>query len=398
MKKVAYGLLVAWALAAGCGGGGKTDGDVDQETEDGAGEDADAVQDPDADPDGGDPDAAEDPGEGGEDPAGDDAAEEEPLDDHDDDGDGFSEAEGDCDDGLDSVFPGARETCGDGVDQDCFGGDLPCFSDPVQTGQIVEARLNECSGIGWGRSQPILWANNDSGDSARFFGFLGDGTFVAVVNLQGADATDWEDMGTAPGPDGGRLLFFADIGDNGASRDHVTVYRLPEPAIDLGSAPVEIDVTDWERYHFQYADGAHNAETFFVDPATLDHYILTKAGSGFSQLFVAASPAADSTTTMTEVASLTFGAGELAGSPETTSGDISEDGNRILVRTYSRVFLFLRYPWGSVADALLGEVYQVPQPAEPQGEAVAFAPDALIYTTVSEGTSPSIYTMSAVVP
>ena len=45
----------------------------------------------------------------------------------DDDLDGFC-VEDDCDDGDPSVWPGAPETCGDGVDQDCSGADLPCPS------------------------------------------------------------------------------------------------------------------------------------------------------------------------------------------------------------------------------------------------------------------------------
>jgi len=41
------------------------------------------------------------------------------------DGDGV-EAPADCDDTDPWVYPGAPELCDDGVDQDCFGGDLPC--------------------------------------------------------------------------------------------------------------------------------------------------------------------------------------------------------------------------------------------------------------------------------
>lgn len=41
------------------------------------------------------------------------------------DGDGYA-AGADCDDGDASRHPGAFEICGDGVDQDCDGGDLPC--------------------------------------------------------------------------------------------------------------------------------------------------------------------------------------------------------------------------------------------------------------------------------
>jgi hypothetical protein len=41
------------------------------------------------------------------------------------DGDGYR-ADEDCDDGDGSRHPGATETCGDGVDQDCDGADLAC--------------------------------------------------------------------------------------------------------------------------------------------------------------------------------------------------------------------------------------------------------------------------------
>jgi hypothetical protein len=43
--------------------------------------------------------------------------------DSDEDGSG---ALADCNDDDPTIFPGAEEVCGDGVDQDCSGQDLPC--------------------------------------------------------------------------------------------------------------------------------------------------------------------------------------------------------------------------------------------------------------------------------
>ena len=48
------------------------------------------------------------------------------INEQDDDGDGYSEVEGDCDDSDPGVHPGAEEICGDNIDQDCSGYDLSC--------------------------------------------------------------------------------------------------------------------------------------------------------------------------------------------------------------------------------------------------------------------------------
>ena len=46
--------------------------------------------------------------------------------DFDNDGDGFTENQGDCNDDNTNINPGAEEICGDGIDQDCNSVDLDC--------------------------------------------------------------------------------------------------------------------------------------------------------------------------------------------------------------------------------------------------------------------------------
>ena len=48
----------------------------------------------------------------------------------DNDGDGYTENQGDCQDWNERINPGAEEICGDGIDQDCDGSDLACAPDP----------------------------------------------------------------------------------------------------------------------------------------------------------------------------------------------------------------------------------------------------------------------------
>ena len=48
------------------------------------------------------------------------------LKDDDYDKDGFSNAQGDCNDKDSSIYPGATEQCNDGIDQNCDGADATC--------------------------------------------------------------------------------------------------------------------------------------------------------------------------------------------------------------------------------------------------------------------------------
>ncbi len=68
------------------------------------------------------------------------------------DGDGFSVSQGDCDDTGAGIYPGAPESCGDGIDQDCSGSDLLCVSD------ISEYELNLFQLINDYRFQQLLAA------------------------------------------------------------------------------------------------------------------------------------------------------------------------------------------------------------------------------------------------
>jgi hypothetical protein len=69
----------------------------------------------------------------GEDLACEDEPDENP-DDVDDDGDGFTENQNDCNDNNPAIHPGAEDICDNGVDEDCDGEDLACEDDSSDGG------------------------------------------------------------------------------------------------------------------------------------------------------------------------------------------------------------------------------------------------------------------------
>jgi len=74
-------------------------------------------------------------------------------DDIDDDGDGYTENQGDCNDNDASIYPGAEDICGDGIDQDCNGSDVEC---PPEDGddERTKYKLTVINGEGDGRYLP----------------------------------------------------------------------------------------------------------------------------------------------------------------------------------------------------------------------------------------------------
>ena len=112
----------------------------------------------------------------------------------DDDDDGLSENEGDCDDGNDAIGPGAADAAGDGIDQDCDGidGNLVLaeilVSPATSTVLVNQAVSLTATGIFEdGTSQNLTgvvgWTNGPSFSSATA------GTFTATASRDGINGS-----------------------------------------------------------------------------------------------------------------------------------------------------------------------------------------------------------------
>ena len=271
---------------------------------------------------------------------------------------------------------------------------------------VASGDLIELSGLASSRvNDGVVWAHNDSGDTARVFAVGAHGEALATYTLAGADASDWEDI--AVGPSASRdasELYVGDFGDNARARSDVVVYRLREPKVTGGAAPIVVTLTGVERLTLRYPDGPHDAETLMIDPVNGDLIIVTKDTAGSEVFRVAGTLDANATATLELVGRIDFGslkrrtpfpddAPVLArvGGAFATGGDISASGDLIAIRTYSAVWLWSRSPGQSIGEALAGAPCEAATAAEKQGEAIAFDADGRGYVTSSEGEHPPLH-------
>ncbi len=271
----------------------------------------------------------------------------------------------------------------------------------VQVG--TASGLTEVSGIAVSRSLPgTIWAHQDSGDSARFYGMSTSGAIHSTVTLSGRTAVDWEDMAIGPNPSGGNYIYIGDIGDNGANRNSgVDIIRLSEPTstgnATLTSAQFQVKRVTYPGIPFLREE---DAESLFVDPLNSDLYIIQKLGQGNLFRMSANQWNVSGTYSLQSQGSINTEANY-----RPTAADISPDGKHILVRNSSnngtKAFLFLRdiTTNQSIQSAMQSTPLQITLQSEPQGESIAWAPDGSGFYSISEGSNrPVYYYSSSAVP
>jgi len=202
---------------------------------------------------------------------------------------------------------------------------------------------------------------NDSGDEARVFAVdPATGDTVGVTRWQ-AEATDIEAL--APGGDG--TVWVGDIGDNTASRDTVTVTRVP-----VGRGDQTVDAT---TYELRYPDGAADAEALLAHPTTGRLHVVTKGVFGASVYAAPTDLSDDSVNRLRPV-------GEAM--PIVTDGAFLPDGEHVVLRDYGRAVVY-DFPSFEAVD-------EVTLPAQQQGEGLAASGDTRVLVS-SEGQRSPVY-------
>jgi hypothetical protein len=194
------------------------------------------------------------------------------------------------------------------------------------------------------------------------------------------------------------VLWFGDIGDNYMTRSEAVVHRVPEPPAPRRAATaVGLPST---AFRLVYEDGAQDAETLLADPRTGRLLVVTKTYIGRAGVY-AAPEQLDATTTnvLTRVGDVLLTPTGTEGGPvgpfgqlATTGGDVSRDGTRIVVRTYTDVYEW-DVPEGDLLRALTltAPSRRTAPPSTAQGEAVGYAADGRTLWLTSEGQAAPVH-------
>ena len=259
------------------------------------------------------------------------------------------------------------------------------FGPPRDMGEVTHEQLAEVSGLVASRKNPnALWVHNDSGNDPELYLISTQGKLLGVYPLAKAENYDWEDISIGPGPEADETyLYVGDIGDNNHMYDARFVYRFPEPVYRDTTAVVTDTIANYVRLSYFYRDGAVNVETLLLDPTTQDLYVLTKEATQVQIYQFRFPESLPFRQEAKSVAALPFEGINLI--DQLVAGDISPDGDEVLLKTYEHVLYWSRKDTTlSIPELLQLPPDTLPYWAEPQGEAIGFAADGSGYYTLSE--------------
>ncbi len=253
----------------------------------------------------------------------------------------------------------------------------------VEVGTTPEA-LPELSGLAASRRHPdVFWAHNDSGSALELFAISGAGEVLARLSLSGVSAPDIEDVAVGPCDAGGldACIYLADTGDNLRSRGSVQLLRLLEPKVlQDGNVPVE-------ALAFQYPEGPRDAEALVVDARGVA-WVITKSAASLGEVYRLDGLQPGGSGAATKVGEIHA---PFQRDRATTAADLHPDGERLLLRTYARVWELRRAGATGMEELISVEPTEVPSAPQIQGEAIAFSSDGGDYLLGSEGAGAALF-------
>jgi hypothetical protein len=175
----------------------------------------------------------------------------------------------------------------------------PLIVDKItRTGNLENPRLSEVSGMVASRNSPgVLYAINDSGDSATLYAFSEKGQHIAQWLIK-ARNKDWEDLDSIE-LNNQNYILIGDTGDNLKINRKGTFYLIAEP---LPARLPDESLAPYMTIDFVYEDGPRNVEAFAVHGTTI--YLISKEplssrGATASRLYALEIPLVQPSNTLT---------------------------------------------------------------------------------------------------
>ncbi|QEM11557.1 hypothetical protein [Mucilaginibacter rubeus] len=263
------------------------------------------------------------------------------------------------------------------------------------TGTLNNKEMDETSGIAASSINPdTYYVHNDSGDTSRFFAISSGGKLKSTIYFKGDSihqlgVQDCEDIDVGPGPEKGKsYVYIGDIGDNAQNRPFITIYRAIEKKSWATDNTANVN-TPVASANFKYPDGPKDAETLMIDPIDKQLIIVSKRGDTVGVYTTPLNYKANTTTVLTKRCKLFFSG--FKPFKWITAGDISKDGQQILLKSYDKVYYWRRQHNEPIWETMVRQPRELEYKVEKQGEAIGFQPDGKGYYTTSEGVFAPIY-------
>ncbi len=269
---------------------------------------------------------------------------------------------------------------------------------------IADERLSEISGMACSIRKPgVLWVHNDSGDEPRLFAVGPDGQTLGVLEITNANAKDWEGM-TLVNIDGIPWILIADVGDNFAVRDDLTIYLLPEPdPADFADQPI-MQVSAPSVMPFRYEDGPRDCEGVAVDPVNWEILLISKRTEPpvlYTLPLMTECDDDDGPYVAKRIAPIAGIVPPTAAEKlipgrlgmyrsQVTSFDISGDNHTAAVLTYGNLYLYERPVGERWIDVLTKTPQRIPVKGLPQSESLCFDENGATLLLTTEAAQPPL--------
>lgn len=251
-------------------------------------------------------------------------------------------------------------------------------------------KIDESSGMVYLKDS-TAWLINDSGGADKIYLVNFRGELLKEFRVDNAKNKDWEDL--ARDEEGN--VFIADIGNNNSRRKDLRIYKIPNPEDEKGekieAKKIKFRYPEQKKFPPKRKNLKFDAEALFYKEGNL--FIITKNRTRpfDGEALIYKVPATKGEHEAELIGSFT--PCEQRGSCSITSADISPDGQKIVLLSYGKLWLFTEF---TDDDFTKGKIRFIDLGATTQLEAVCFMNDTtlLLSDEQNAGTGRNLYSYS----